>query len=219
MPQKRFYSLIVFFTVFAVAFSACAPAAPTATQAPAATQAATQAPVATEPAAATEPAGSASCPAITVADMQGVAAGAFPEQYEVSEFEADANCTMTFTGRDKYDDRLVQYGFLPKGDLPPLEERLPEEPLVVVPYNEIGHYGGRISGASIAPEAGNSEWLSVRHVNLLRFADDLQTIVPNMAKVFRMEQRLHRAHRHIAQGPQVVRWPALHQRRYRLLVE
>lgn len=183
MHQKRFYSLAVLFTVFAIAFSACAPAAPTATQAPA-TMEATQAPVATEPAAATEPAGTGACPAITMADMQNVAAGAFPEQYEVSEFEAAANCTMSFTGRDKYDDRLAQYGFLPKGDLPPLEERLPEEPLVVVPYNEIGHYGGRLSGASIAPEAGNSEWLSVRHVNLLRFDDDLQTIVPNMAKSF-----------------------------------
>jgi len=183
MPQKRFYSLVVMFTIFAVAFAACAPAAPTATQAPVATQA-TEAQAATEPAAATQPAGPVNCPAITTADMQGVAAGAFPEQYEVSEFEAAANCTMTFTGRDKYDDRLVQYGFLPKGDLPPLEQRLPEEPLVVVPYNEIGHYGGRLRGESIAPEAGNSEWLSVRHVNLLRFSDDLQTIVPNVAKAF-----------------------------------
>ena len=48
MPQKRFYSLIVLFTIFALAFSACAPAAPTATQAPVATQA-TEAPAATEP--------------------------------------------------------------------------------------------------------------------------------------------------------------------------
>ena len=116
--------------------------------------------------------------------MQGVAPGAFPEQYELSEFEAAANCKLALTGRDKYDERLVQYKFLPEGDLPPLEDRLPEEPLVVVPYDAIGKYGGRISGASIGPEAGNSEWLSVRHVNLLRFADDLQTIVPNMAKAF-----------------------------------
>jgi len=182
MPQKRFYTLVVFFTVFAVVFSACAPA-PVVTQAPVATQA-TEAPVATEPPGATEPAATGECPAITVADMQGVSAGAFPEQFEVAEFETAANCTMAFTGRTEYDSRLVDYGFLPEGDLPPLEERLPEEPLVVVPYNEIGNYGGRITGASIAPEAGNSEWLSVRHVNLLRFTDDLQTIVPNMAKSF-----------------------------------
>jgi len=183
MPQKKFYSVIVLFTIFAVAFSACAPPVPTATQAPVATQA-TEAPVATEPVAATEPAVSGECPAITLADAQGVAAGAWPQQYEVAEFETAANCTMTFTGRTEFDARLVEHGFLPEGDLPPLEERLPEEPLVVVPYDEIGQYGGRLSGASIAPEAGNSEWLSVRHVNLLRFADDLQTIVPNMAKSF-----------------------------------
>ncbi|HSJ88657.1 MAG TPA: ABC transporter substrate-binding protein, partial [Anaerolineales bacterium] len=183
MSQKRFYSLVVLCTLLAIVVSACAPAVATATQAPVATEA-TQAPVATEPVAATEPAGPGSCPAITVADMQGVAAGAFPEQYELSEFEAAANCKLALTGRDKYDERLVQYKFLPEGDLPALEDRLPEEPLVVVPYDTIGKYGGRLSGASIGPEAGNSEWLSVRHVNLLRFADDLQTIVPNMAKAF-----------------------------------
>src|SRR5215510_8525382 len=116
MPKKRFYSLVVFFTVFAVVFSACAPAAPTATEPPATTQP-TQASAATGP-AATEPAGPGACPAITVADMQGVAAGAYPEQYEVSEFETAANCKMAFTGRDKYDQRLVQYKFLPEGDLP-----------------------------------------------------------------------------------------------------
>jgi peptide/nickel transport system substrate-binding protein len=91
---------------------------------------------------------------------------------------------MTFSSRTEFDERLVEHGFLPSGDLPPLEERLPEEPLVVVPYESIGTYGGRMRGASIAPEAGNSEWLSVRHVNLLRFLDDLQTIVPNMAKSY-----------------------------------
>src|SRR5512138_3188856 len=147
MSQKRFYSLVVFFTVFAVIFSACAPAVATATEAPAATQA-TQAPVATQPPAATEAAGTGACPAITVADMQGVAPGAYPEQYEVSEFEAAAKCKMTFTGREKYDDRLVKYKFLPQGDLPPLKDRLPEDPLVVVPYDAIGKYGGRLTGAS-----------------------------------------------------------------------
>lgn len=183
MSQNRFYSLVVLLTIFAVLFTACAPPAPTATQAPDVTEA-TQPSAATESSAPTELPVTGTCPAITAADMQDVAAGAWPQQYEVAEFEASANCTMSFTGRTEYDSRLVEYGFLPEGDLPPLEERLPEEPLVVVPYDEIGHYGGRFSGVSVGPEAGNSEWLSVRHVNLLRFADDLQTIVPNMAKSY-----------------------------------
>jgi peptide/nickel transport system substrate-binding protein len=173
--------MVVLFTIIALAFSACAPAAATATQAPEATEAVSNP---TEPIVDTESAGSVGCPAITLADTQGVAAGEWPQQYEVAEFETAANCTMTFTSRADFDPRLVEYGFLPDGDLPPLEERLPEEPLIVVPYDEIGHYGGRITGASIGPEAGNSEWLSVRHVNLLRFTDDLKTIVPNMAKSY-----------------------------------
>jgi peptide/nickel transport system substrate-binding protein len=151
------------------------------TQAPADTAA----PAATQPPAATQaPAGPVACPASTVADMGSVAPGAYPQQYELAEFESLANCEMTLTSRSEYDERLVEFGFLPEGDLPPLAERLPAEPLVVVPYDEIGAYGGRFRGVSIGPEAGNSEFLSVRHVNLLRFADDLVTIVPNMAKSF-----------------------------------
>ncbi len=186
MPQKRFYTLLVVFTILAMVFTACAPA-PTATEAPVETEPptqATEAPVVTEAPAVTEPAVSGACPAITMADTQGVAAGAWPQQYEVAEFEAAANCTMTFTGRTEFDSRLVETGHLPEGDTPPVEERLPSDPLVVVPYDEIGQYGGRFSGVSVGPEAGNSEWLSVRHVNLVRFLDDLQTIVPNMAKSY-----------------------------------
>jgi peptide/nickel transport system substrate-binding protein len=179
--------MTVALVLIAVLFSACRPS-PTPTQVvPEATQAApaTSAPAATKaPAATTAPETPGVCPASTVADPLGVSAGAWPQQYELAEFEQLANCKLTLSGRTEYDSRLVDYGFLPSGDLPALEDRLPEEPLVVVPYDEIGHYGGRLTGASIAPEAGNSEWLSVRHVNLLRFTDDLQTIVPNMAKSY-----------------------------------
>jgi len=63
-----------------------------------------------------------------------------------------------------------------------VEERLPEEPLVVQPYEEIGKYGGRMRGVSFATESGTSGILSWRHVNLVRWSDGLQTIVPNVAK-------------------------------------
>ena len=35
------------------------------------------------------------CPAATVADMKGVSAGKYPQQFELSEFEANAGCTLT----------------------------------------------------------------------------------------------------------------------------
>lgn len=124
----------------------------------------------------------ASCPAITVADMQGVAPGANPQQYEVSEFEAAAGCKMEFSGNP--DAAALNARIQGNGDLPPLAERLPEEPLVMVPYASVGKYGGTLDVLSNAPEAGTSDFLSVRHVNLARFSDDLQTIVPNIAKSF-----------------------------------
>ena len=69
-----------------------------------------------------------------------------------------------------------------KGELPPVEERLPEEPLVVTPYDGIGKYGGTLRGISISYESGTSEIMSWRHVNMVRFSDDCSTIVPNVAK-------------------------------------
>ena len=40
----------------------------------------------------------ANCPAITVADMGGVAAGAYPQQYDSAEFEAAADILGTAMG-------------------------------------------------------------------------------------------------------------------------
>jgi len=126
------------------------------------------------------PAQAAECPAVTVADPQGVALGAFPQQYELAEFQAAAKCTLTF----KENPAIGKLNSRIRGnpDLPPLAERLPAEPLVVAPYDEIGRYGGVFDVLSNATEAGTSDFLSVRHVNLVRYSDDLQTVVPNVAK-------------------------------------
>lgn len=122
----------------------------------------------------------AACPPITVEDMKGVAAGAYPQQYELSEFEAAANCKMSFSTNP--DISMLNSKIKGNPDLPPLANRIPQEPLVVVPYDTIGKHGGTLDVLSNATEAGTSDFLSVRHVNFVRFSDDLQTIVPNIAK-------------------------------------
>jgi peptide/nickel transport system substrate-binding protein len=119
------------------------------------------------------------CPAITVADDKGIK-GKYPQQFELAEFEKLANCKMTFSENPsiaKLNDRIRGN---PKA--PALADRLPAEPLVVAPYDEIGRYGGVFDVLSNATEAGTSDFLSVRHVNLVRYSDDLQTVVPNVAK-------------------------------------
>ena len=122
----------------------------------------------------------ANCPAVTVADAMGVAPGEFPQQYELSEFEAAAGCKLSFSENPEIGALNSRIHGNP--DLPALADRLPEEPLVVVPYASVGKYGGELDVLSNATEAGTSDFLSVRHVNLVRYSDDLQTIVPNIAK-------------------------------------
>jgi len=89
-----------------------------------------------------------------------------------------------------------------KGELPPVEERLPKEPFVVTTYDEIGTYGGTLRGISISYESGTSEIMSWRQVNMVRFDDDCSTIVPNVAKEWRWNDdfteilfRLRQGHR------------------------
>jgi len=122
----------------------------------------------------------ASCPALTVADMNGVAAGAFPQQYELAEFQTAASCTMEFSANPKA--AALNGTIQGNPELPALADRLPAEPLVVVPYEMVGTYGGTLDIISNATEAGTSDMMSIRHVNLVRYADDLETIVPNVAK-------------------------------------
>ena len=122
----------------------------------------------------------ANCPAITLADMGGIASGAYPQQFDLAEFEAAAGCDMEFSAHP--DIAGLNARIKGNGDLPPLAERLPSEPLVAVPYDSIGTYGGVLNVLSNATEAGTSDFLSVRHVSLVRYSDDLQTIVPHVAK-------------------------------------
>lgn len=122
----------------------------------------------------------AACPAVTQADMMGVAAGDYTQQFELADYQSAANCSMEFSANP--DAAALNGEIKGNGDLPPLADRLPAEPLVVVPYESIGEYGGTLHALSNATEAGTSDFLSTRHVNLVRYADDLQTIVPNVAR-------------------------------------
>lgn len=140
----------------------------------------------------------ANCPAITLADMQGVAEGAFPQQYNLDEFEAAAGCDMSFSSNP--DAAALNARIQGNGDLPALEDRLPSNPLVMVPYASIGRYGGTLDVLSNATEAGTSDFLSVRHVNLVRYSDDLQTIVPNVAESWEWNDDFTQLTFHLREG-------------------
>jgi len=121
----------------------------------------------------------ATCPAVTVANDMGIK-GKFPQQFSLAEFEKLGNCTLKFKGNP--DAAALNKRIWGNPKLPSLADRIPKEPLVVAPYDKIGKYGGTFDALSNATESGTSDFMSVRHVNLLRYSDDLETIVPNVAK-------------------------------------
>ena len=122
--------------------------------------------------AQTVPGQAASCP--TVADAKGLTT-AYPEQAEVEETTALA---LAWAENPLFEAEVKA------GTLPPVTDRLPEQPLIVLPYEACGHYGGTIRGTSRAPTSGTSDVLSWRQAVLVRISDDLQTIVPNVARAW-----------------------------------
>ena len=73
------------------------------------------------------------------------------------------------------------------GKLPPVEERLPEEPLVVKPVEEIGQYGGvwrQVHGGM--SDLGQNNYIMVEH--LVRFSPDFKQILPNLVKSFKQSE-------------------------------
>ncbi len=121
----------------------------------------------------------AACPAVTVANDMGIK-GKFPQQFSQAEFEKLAKCKMEFSENPDIGKLNGRIHGNPK--LPALADRLPQEPLVVAPYDSIGKYGGTFDALSNATESGTSDFMAIRHVNLVRYSDDLETIVPNVAK-------------------------------------
>ena len=66
------------------------------------------------------------------------------------------------------------------GKLPPVEERLPEDPMVVVPFGETGKYGGTLRSVVLGVSLSISErWY---RTGLVRPSTDGATVLPNVAK-------------------------------------
>ncbi len=73
------------------------------------------------------------------------------------------------------------------GELPPLEERLPEEPLVVEPAEEIGQYGGVF--VKINEGTASSGWAMDAGVMFLAaYSPGMSTIFPNVLKGWKVSE-------------------------------
>lgn len=68
-----------------------------------------------------------------------------------------------------------------QGELPPLDERLPDEPMVVEPVEEIGQYGGVWRLAVVGGNDNAIFYRNVRYENLMRWKPDWSGVIPNIA--------------------------------------
>jgi len=72
-----------------------------------------------------------------------------------------------------------------EGKLPPVEERLPDQPSIVRPYEKVGVYGGQMNTVTgMAGILHESQYMV--YEPLLRFASDGTTIVPNVVTRWEM---------------------------------
>ncbi|MGQ9631320.1 MAG: ABC transporter substrate-binding protein [bacterium] len=93
-----------------------------------------------------------------------------------------ASLSVVSSAQMKYKEAPMLAELVKAGKLPPVEKRLPEEPVVIEPLGEIGRYGGRLRALVPDPrmESPEAEWF--RGQNLASLSPDLKRIVPNIAK-------------------------------------
>lgn len=104
----------------------------------------------------------------------------YPSQYA----SLDAYAAATGDSIDSWGEAPMLAEKVAAGELPPIEERLPAQPVVVQPLEAIGEYGGELAGPSTSPTCCGWDVLEMRLQKLLTIDTDLQTIIPNIAQAF-----------------------------------
>lgn len=80
----------------------------------------------------------------------------------------------------KYKEAPMLAELVKQGKLPPVEKRLPDNPVVVKPTRTIGKYGGTGHSLGISPTVSH-DLQNVSVMGLYRFNDDLSEMTPNVA--------------------------------------
>ena len=172
--------------------AACTASAPPApTQAPPA--APTSAAPAAKPAAApTQPAAAAPTQAVAAATQPAAAAAPKPAAKTdlgqlVGKLEGATIVTDPAAMPKTYKEAPMLAALVQAGQLPPVEQRLPQEPMVIKPAHEIGKYGGTMRRAFTGPADGENQ-NRVMACDKLLFVDYTGIkIVPSVAKDWKLE--------------------------------
>ena len=73
-----------------------------------------------------------------------------------------------------------------EGKLPPVEQRLPNEPVVIDPMDEMGVYGGELKAAATSPRTAGVDTMFSTIQNILTLTPDRTSVAPNVAKGYNL---------------------------------
>ena len=93
--------------------------------------------------------------------------------------------TASEMGITSYNESPALAALVQSGDLPPVEDRLPDDPMVIEPYNSVGSYGGEIRVARTSP----GDWGDMHRgakVMLFRADPTLNEIIPFGARGYEL---------------------------------
>ena len=98
------------------------------------------------------------------------------QPYNLDEYEQISGKTLTFS------EAPMLRTMVAAGELPPLAERLPEDPLVIEPAEEIGQYGGILHKLNEGPGMSNEGMDFGGFEFLAAYSPDMASIYPNVLK-------------------------------------
>ena len=115
------------------------------------------------------------------------------------ETSAGDNLTRGGVGDGQYKESPLVHEQVEKGELPPIEERLPKEP-AVVEVDEIGVYGGTYAGAAFGPTSGQVDTECLRYQSILTIEKDLKTFKPNLIQAYEINDDSTEFTLHLREG-------------------
>jgi peptide/nickel transport system substrate-binding protein len=99
----------------------------------------------------------------------------------------------------RYNEAPVLRELVRAGKLPPVEQRLPREPMVIKPVEEIGQYGGTWR-RSVPSPSGLMLGYRLGFESLVRWGPDGGSIIPDVAKSYEVSKDATRFTFHLRQG-------------------
>lgn len=135
-------------------------------------------------------------PAAESAPTQQEAAAA-PEPAAAATEPAAAETAATST----YSEAPMLAEMVAAGTLPPVDERLPVNPMVVEPFGEIGKYGGTLRMMDVATTLGIG--LRIRHTGLFRYDQTASHFEPDLAEGYEWSNGNRTLTLHLREG---LRW-------------